>query len=265
MEAYENRGPLRLWAEGLAGELATLRRLRHPRARTRFCIFGQGRSGSTLMTTLLNSHPEIRCEDELLRRPRLRAPGYLDCASRGPEPAFGFHLKPYHLTRFQRIDDLGGFLRGLSAAGWRIVHLVRRDVIAHAFSSDYAHHHGWHRRNGGDGPEPGSIAVDPAAFVRRVRKRQDWRAREMAALAGLDPFTVVYEDHLSLPEAREMRLGELQSWLGVGRHGLVSPLRKSVRGSPWESMRNPDEVRAALCAEGLEHLLPEREQRKAAP
>ncbi len=33
---------------------------------SKFIIFGQGRSGSTLLKQLLDSHPEITCEGELL-------------------------------------------------------------------------------------------------------------------------------------------------------------------------------------------------------
>lgn len=38
------------------------RRLIYPK--TKFVIFGQGRTGSTLLTSLLSSHPEITCEGE---------------------------------------------------------------------------------------------------------------------------------------------------------------------------------------------------------
>lgn len=250
MEAYENRSPMRLWLEGLTGEAVSFTRLHLPRTRTRFCIFGQGRTGSTLLTTLLDSHPDIRCEDELLRRPRLKPLLYLDRVSRGTEAAFGFHLKPYHLTRFQRVTDLGGFLRRLTEADWTLVHLTRRDVIAHAFSSFHARKHGWHHRTS-DARETTLIEIDPERFVQKVKKRLAWREREAAALEGLEVFPFCYENHLLDPAVRGPALAALVRHLGLREVPLSTPLRKSVRGSPWDVVANPDAVREALLRAGV--------------
>jgi LPS sulfotransferase NodH len=251
MEAYENTNPARLWAEGLGGELRSMRRLPMPQTERRFCIFAQGRSGSTLLTTLLDSHPEIRCEGELLRRPRLLPLRYVERQSRGPEPVFGFHLKPYHLTRFQRVTDIGAFLRRLADDGWRFVHLTRRDVVAHAFSNVHAKRHGWHRRDDTGHVDVPRIAIDPERFVKRVQDRLDWHEREVEALAGLPSFPISYEDDLSDAARREPRLRALLAELGVPWRQLSSPLRKSVRRPVWELMANPDEVRSALQRAGI--------------
>lgn len=252
MERYEDRGPARLWIEGLTGELLSLKRAHLPVPAKRFCIFAQGRTGSTLLTTLLDSHPDIRCEDEILRRPRLMPLRYLDRASRGPQQAFGFHLKPYHLTRFQRVSDLGAFLTALHQDGWRFVHLTRGDLVAHVFSTFYARRHGWHRRSDPPTTPVDFIEVDAERFVRKLARRRDWLAREREALTGLKPFPISYEDDLLHARAREEKLAALLDWLGLPDAPLSTPLKKSVRASPWELMANPDEVRAALRRAGLD-------------
>ena len=38
---------------------------------TKFVIFGRGRSGSTLLVSLLNSNPDIHCDGEILSRKKL--------------------------------------------------------------------------------------------------------------------------------------------------------------------------------------------------
>ena len=251
MEAYENRGPARLWAEGLVGELKSFRRAVLPRPPRRFCIFAQGRTGSTLLTSLLDSHPDIRCEDEILRRPRLAPLRFLDRESRGREAAFGFHLKPYHLTRFQRAPDPGVFLRRLADEGWSFVHLTRVDIVAHVFSTVYAKRHGWHRRDAARADAEDPIEVDPARFVRKAEKRRRWLECERAALEGLPAFPISYEDDLVDPVAREARLRALLGELGLAWAPLSTPLRKSVGRSPWELMANPDAVRTALRRAGI--------------
>jgi LPS sulfotransferase NodH len=251
MEPYEDRSPLQLWVEGIAGEVKAIPRVLLPRAPRRFCIFGQGRTGSTLLTTSLDSHPDIRCLDEILRRPRIAPEVHVDLQSRGREIAFGFHLKPYHLTRFQRRQDIGAFLRYLADDGWTLVHLTRRDTVAQAFSVYHARRHGWHHR-ADDGENAGPlIQVDPEQFVRKVQKRREWLVREYEALKGLDVFSVCYEEHLLRPGPREARLRALLHHLGLPEAPLQSPLKKSVRGSPWDLMANPDEVRGALRRAGI--------------
>lgn len=73
---------------------------------TRFVVFGLGRNGSTLLASLLDSYPSIRCERELLNpehgyvRPaplaralRLAPMPLLALRTlRCPEPVYGFRL-----------------------------------------------------------------------------------------------------------------------------------------------------------------------------
>jgi LPS sulfotransferase NodH len=232
------------------------RRLGRP-SEIRFCIFAQGRTGSTLLTSLLDSHPEVRCRDEILRRPRLFPLAFACNMARGTgRRAFGFHVKIYQLTVHQRVEEPGRFLRSLTERSWRLVHLTRRDPIAHAFSNVYARHvRRMHFDGEGARHEDSLIWVDPADFVRRVRDRLRFDEAERRALAMLEPFRLVYEDDLVDPYRRALRLGELQDWLGLVPRPLQSDLTPSVRRSPWELMANADAVRAALSNGGYAGLV----------
>ena len=71
-------------AEGYAGAvwIAARTRLVAQRLVRRFVIFAQGRTGSTLLTSSLDSHPEIRCADEILGRPRGDPKAYVENRAR---------------------------------------------------------------------------------------------------------------------------------------------------------------------------------------
>ena len=87
----------------------------------RFIVLAQGRSGSSLLTSLLNAHPRLHSEGEVLAFP-LRFP---EAFLRGKVLRYGllgrgwgFKAKHYQITRTQKIDDLRAFLHKLVEAGW---------------------------------------------------------------------------------------------------------------------------------------------------
>ena len=102
----------------------------------RFVIFGQGRSGSTLLDSLLDSHPAVTSCDELLRT-RARYPwSRLEWFERklpASQKAFGFHLKPWHVNRVQELD-LDEFTDELIERDFRFIHLKRENWFLKSLS-----------------------------------------------------------------------------------------------------------------------------------
>lgn len=90
-EAYERRPYFRRLIKGARQELKFALRARHPDPPRKFVIFAQGRSGSTLLTSTLDSHPDIHCDDEILIVPRAFPPP-LCRASGATVPSAGLRL-----------------------------------------------------------------------------------------------------------------------------------------------------------------------------
>ena len=82
-EAYEHRPIGRMIRAGLRNELKTARHALRPRPPVRFVIFAQGRTGSTLLTSTLDTHPQIACRDEILGLPRAMPRRFVETAARG--------------------------------------------------------------------------------------------------------------------------------------------------------------------------------------
>lgn len=75
--------------------------------KTRFVIFGQGRSGSQLLCDLLDSHSQIRWDKEILSQPTLRPYQLiLNRALLSSCNAYGFKVKIDQLAEKQRIRDV---------------------------------------------------------------------------------------------------------------------------------------------------------------
>ena len=92
-------------------------------------IVSIGRSGSELLVSLLDSHPKIRCESEILFMRRVFPTGFLlqrsVTARLTGAHAYGFKLLTHH-AGLQDHADPAGYLRRLHARGFRFIVLERR-------------------------------------------------------------------------------------------------------------------------------------------
>lgn len=219
------------------------------RSPSRFVIYGQGRSGSTLLETLLDSHPDIRCEGELLKVRRLGPQSFLDNRAKlSSAQAFGCHVKPHmHVRHVQRLDDLRGFAEAMLERGWSIVHLRRDNVAAQTLSVRIAMAAAKFHHRTGDGERMEAIRLDPEHFVRRLDVRATRLMEEEEALRGLPTTPVRYERDLSTPELMAKSLPRIQEALGVEVRELTTPLRKSVDRPAREAIANYDEIETAVA------------------
>ena len=96
-------------------------------------IFGQGRSGSTLLESLLKSTNYFESSGELLGpSPReVSDPfSYLSGLSKRSTKHFLFHLKIYHLNRERKKKiNPDVFLDQLYTDNWKMIYIKRENVI----------------------------------------------------------------------------------------------------------------------------------------
>lgn len=220
-----------------------------------YVIYAQGRSGSTLLGSLLASHPQVRFADEILYRPvtdpRLWVRG-LRWVDRGL--VWGFHVKSYQLTIQQQVTQPERWLHRMVDDGWTIIHLERLDVVRQAVSNAVAAARAtFHARDGevlGDHPP----SVDAAAFVEVVRRRLRTLQEDRTAVAGVPHERVVYERDLRDASRHQATAARLFDALGVEPAPVSTGLRRTST-QPWDDVANWDELVAALDAAGLSHHL----------
>jgi len=226
------------------------------RPEVRFLVLAQGRTGSTLLTGSLDSHPEIRCADEILRFPRVAPVFYVERASRRvPARAFGFHVKPMQLAKVQGIADWPGFLEAMRARGWRIVHLWRENALAQFLSWKRAEALGRTHARSSREVSAARVRLDPRAIVRKLDLRVRSVEAERAALRRIPHVALCYERDLCDPAARAHALRRVLGHIGVAEAPMSSPLRRTG-GLPLAAMiENYDEIAAALAGTPHERFL----------
>ncbi len=268
-------GPIRY----LVGE--RLRELAHyvrpivsslPEPTTRFVLFAHYRTGSTLLTSLLNQHPELRCDDELFlrfsrtspegpRAPRtlLSPQGYLEAAGRmAGHDVYGVNLKLYQLRGVLRGEPDSAperFLQRLAGNGWKFVHLRRENALRLALSAHVAdQRQRWHVR-AGDERTPERIEVDVRAVLDGIANSEETGRAEDRLMADLDHVRVVYEADLRTPDRHQQVVDRIFDHLGVSAVEVEAGLQRVSSDDLREQIANYDELAGALERDGVDHYL----------
>jgi hypothetical protein len=182
--------PLRMYALGAASPW-----LRPP---ARFVIVTPGRSGSELLTDLLNSHPDIACEAEILRD-RLALPeqfvaGRASKAGLGGAQAYGFKVHCGHFG-YQVLRERPGFVREMADSGTQVIFLRRENFLAQAISSTIAARTQWHWRQT-DAAAFTPLEIDPVEVLMMTYLFEESDHYLATMLDGIAHLSLTYDRDL---------------------------------------------------------------------
>lgn len=225
---------------------------------SKFLIIARARSGTTLLTQLLDSHPDVTCDREVLAKKVLFPRNYfLRLAGKSSSRAYGAKLLSYQMVLVQNFSDPRIFLEALVQDGVQLVHLTR-DTFAQTVSLTRAQQSRQYHIRKGDAAGPArTSAIEPGEFLRRLRWNDALLEYETASLRNLPYLTLSYETDLATREAQARSAQRVFEAIGVSGHETSSDLRKSLPSDPRQALDNYDEIRRRVIAEGLEHLLPD--------
>jgi LPS sulfotransferase NodH len=194
-------------------------------------IFGQGRTGSTLLESLLASTGHFCSRGEVLNTKK-HGEAYSPLRlvegerKRATDQRLLCHIKPTQLTvdRTRPVRDPRGFLRELDRRGWRFVHISRRNKFEHVLSNLVAQRRGYEKRN--DTEEHLRIVVDCEDLLRRMESRFQQSEAEGSMLGSINRLEVVYEDDLLLPDLHQRTIDRILDEIGLESRPVSTVLRK---------------------------------------
>ncbi len=232
--------------------------------RTSFVIYSQGRTGSALVTSLLNSHPQVHCYGELfhpnawqgqvrnwLRPFALRYPmAYITARIRLTTcPAVGFRLL------INQNEKLSNLLARLSSTGWKVIHLQRRDLVQRSLSAAVLRTTGLSHSLTHSATSPDKISVDPALFLHILRKGMQMTAQEVTRLENIPHLTLGYETDLAEQTGWAMTTARLLEYLNLPATQLNTDLVKTWTQPYSELIANYADLMEALRCAGYSELL----------
>lgn len=250
-------------------------------ARTRFVTVSTQRSGSTWLTDMLNSHPDVASYTELFLMQGQGAPEwgkYKDVVywkTYRETLGAGLRRSVRPLGLFQYLDDVYGrhpekraiglklmygqmaklpeTLAYLRSRKVRIIHLVRRNIVDVVLSGVAKAARKVAHAEQGSAVESIRVHIEPDRLVRQLRRRQ----REQRAFSlllghlGLPYLELFYEDIVD----DRSRLTACLGFLGCSALPLDSSLSKLNPSRHSELIENFAQVQAALAATRFSGLL----------
>lgn len=228
-----------------------------------FLVYGQSRSGSTLLQELLDSHEDVCCEGEilcsdwgyvrnslLLRFLKCYPDFYLKRRTRlAKASAYGCKLMFYHLY----CPEYG--VKRLQAKGWNIIHIRRSDKIRQCLSTLLAKKTGhWHRREGVINPDY-QVTIDEQEFVQALHKRVSWQKREDRIVASLPHLRVTYEKDLLLSDYWQATADKICRFLHIKSAPVTCGTKTTDLRSYAEIITNYNSLLTVLQQTPYSHLL----------
>jgi len=219
----------------------------------RFVLLSNYRSGSTLMASLLNCHPEVFCDDEIFYRfiadagcprmlsPRLYLRGRAACS---PKPVYGFDLKVDQLNKVNSERLHGPHLQTvawLQRNQWRIVYLRRLNLFQQSLSNVLAStRRVWHRID--ESPVP-AVAILPKTLLEHMAYLEKTNAWEARAVMGLDYLELVYERDLLDASVHQKTADRVFAYLGLFSAPVKTEMRKMAASLPGLDVTNYEELK----------------------
>lgn len=225
--------------------------------KTKFIIFGQGRTGSTLLVDLLNSSPDVYCDEELFFYKLHKPARYVSGKSRlCKAPVYGFKSKIYQISDVQQTDPTV-FMTRLHRNGWIIIHIERENLLRHSLSAVLAEQRQLYQSTSDeiDLREHRSETVPVELLIGEMQQREYYRRKEAAVLQDLPHLHVSYERDLADPEKQQAAMDRIFAALGVPTVEVSTTLRKINSPQLRDDVENYDEMVAALDEVGYKQYL----------
>ncbi len=228
---------------------------------SQFLVFGRPRSGTTVITTLLNKVDDIRCQGELLNAPAFWPRQFItNLAIKNRKPVAGSKLLSYQLLHIQAVKRPYAFMRDFHDHGFKLIH-IRRDTFAQSISLQSAQTQKlFHIRDAKAAPDaPIEVALDPARFLQTVRWNAAMLDFEERLMSAFPHEVIQYETDLATPEQQQATVDRVCDLMGIPSQKVESGMRRVGGKSGAIRITNRDDLKDLLVKEGFGHIVPKSE------
>lgn len=225
------------------------------RPEKKFMLFAKGRSGSGLLRSLLNSHPDIFCDNEVFNRRKAIAPKryLLNCSNIRPVKVYGYKAKIWQLD--QQYQSSRKVFKKFFTDDFQIIYLRRRNFFRQAISNLIGNERGiWHDTQSGS-LSGQKFKIDCKVLLERIEWLENWDEKEKEVLKNVEYLHISYEDDLLPQENHQKTLNRIFKYLGVHEVPVQTKLVKTTSRNLADFIRNYDEVVNTIKNSRFEELL----------
>ena len=212
---------------------------------TKFVIFGRGRSGSTVLVSLLNSLPDIYCDGEIYHNkvffPKIHMKRK---CYQSQSKIYGFKFLTYQLLRYPDKFQIP-FLEYLLRNNYRVIYLKRKNLLMHAISNIRAREFGFHNKTNND-REKKKIYIEIHELFKWLQGSEKQAIKEELLLKKIPHLKIIYEENLENTKNHQQTMDIICEFLNINK-GKVKTEYKKVSPSKIEnSIENFEEISKKL-------------------
>lgn len=212
----------------------------------RFIVFSQGRSGSAALESLLNSLPNMLCEEEILRKPvPLPYVHVLAKCAYSRADIYGCKILTSHVKWVQNLADRENFIRLLYKRDFKIIYLKRENLVLKALSNIRARVYGFHKKKF-EQFTPEKLTVDLNELLRWIREGDSLNQYENLLLQDIPHLPLIYEQHLADEAQHQSTVDLVCKFLGIESTTVECSLRKVSPKALRDSVANYDDLVGCL-------------------
>ncbi|MDB9708438.1 hypothetical protein OAB13_00915 [Salibacteraceae bacterium] len=231
-------------------------------AEQKFIIFGQGRTGSTLLVNLINGAESVFCDGEIfgteypfdIWHKRL----YMKLRSKAfKQKIYGCRIKIYELYMHQGMstDESIAFINTLAKDGWRIIHLTRTNKFRQCLSSLVAEERNVYHFTDKSVTNKKKVTVKAEEIPDRLKLLHSFDQQEHDALKDISFLSVNYEKDLENKNHHQATLDRICTFLDIPKAKSVVNLKRTSSSKIEDYIENHDEVKSVLASKNLEYYL----------
>lgn len=226
-------------------------KLRLPYPEKKFVIYTRGRTGSTVLTELLNCHPEIYCDVEIFNYlyciSKVRFPGlYINsCSKRAAKlgkSTYGFKVKIAQLRYEHNYLSYEKILTDLHSDGWKFIYLKRDNFLRHKLSNILSSRTKIFHLKNGDINRTDRIQVDCNELLEGIEYSEEVEQTEEMNLKSIPHLKLIYENDILDNSRHQLTADKVFSFLGLRSAKVKTDLKRIVPDNLKETIINYEEV-----------------------
>lgn len=219
----------------------------------KFVIFAQTRTGSNLLKDLLNSHPKLYCDGEILLEftkstfKKVAFP-YLYLYSKSTTrktKVYGCNLKIDQLWDSPTYNISGNptkFMLKLHENDWKIIYIKRINILRQAISELIAMSRNIWLTTEENCCADFKVYIDCKQLIQQIRWHKNLLLEEKNVLEKLPHLTIIYENNLLRSERHQETLDGVFNYLEINSVSVKTKLVRNSSDRMSDFIQNYEEV-----------------------
>lgn len=221
----------------------------------KFVIYTRGRTGSTVLTDLLNCHPEIYCDVEIFNflysESKVKFPGlYIrSCSKRASsykKSTYGFKVKIAQLRHEHKYDKFDNILTDLQSNGWKFIHLKRMNFLRHKLSNIVATRTNIFHIKNSSSERPERIKIDCNELIEGIKYSEKVEQEEEESLRNIPHLKLIYENDILDNSKHQETADKVFNYLNLKSCIVKTEMKRIISENLQDSILNFDEVYNSL-------------------